>query len=228
MPAPELARITIENLTPTTPSRQFPAKAVIGERVTVAADIYADGHDILAARLRWRCQGERNWRTTPLREVYEDHWEVTIEPGLVGAHELVVEAWRDRFGTWRHDIEVKVAVGDDVTVELEEGALLLEARAEQLRGKNQRQRVLTAAAGLRRTSCSLHVRLNAGLDDQVAALVAHLPDADLTSVTLPLWVDRPRAGFGAWYELFPRSEGDRKSTRLNSSHPSKSRMPSSA
>lgn len=207
MPAPELARITIENLTPTTPTRQFPAKAVVGESVTVAADVFADGHDILAARLRWRGAGERNWRTTPMREVYEDHWEVTIEPGLAGAHELVVEAWRDRFATWRHDVEVKVAVGDDVTVELEEGALLLEARAELLRGKNQRQRVLTAAAGLRRTSCSLHVRLNAGLDDQVAALVAHLPDADLTPATLPLWVDRPRAGFGAWYELFPRSEG---------------------
>ena len=207
MPLPDLARIVIENLSPTTPTRQFPAKAVVGEQVTVAADVYADGHDILAARLRWRPEGGRTWRTAPMREVYQDRWEATIEPDLVGAHQLVIEAWRDRFATWRHDVEVKVAVGDDVTVELEEGALLLEARAAQLKGKRQRERVLGAASALRRDSCSLHVRLNAGLDDEVAELVAGLPDADLTPATLPLWVDRPRAGFGAWYELFPRSEG---------------------
>jgi len=207
VPRTELARITIENLTPTTPSGQFPAKAVVGEQVTVAADVYADGHDILKARLRWRLGKGRSWRTAPMREVYEDHWEATIQPDLAGAHELVVEAWRDRFATWRHDIEVKAGVGDDVTVELEEGAALLEDRAAQLKATKQRQRVLAAAAGLRRTECSLHVRLNAGLDDQVAALVAPLPDADLTPAVLPLWVDRPRAGFSAWYELFPRSEG---------------------
>ncbi|HEY8547647.1 MAG TPA: maltotransferase domain-containing protein, partial [Acidimicrobiales bacterium] len=207
MPGTDLARITIENLTPTTPSGQYPAKAVVGDRVTVTADIYADGHDRLAARLRWRPARGRNWRIAPLREVWQDHWEATIQPDVVGAYEIVVEAWRDRFATWRHDVEVKVAAGDDVTVELEEGARLLEARAAQLKGKLQRRRVLDAAEGLRRTECSLHVRLNAGLDDQVALLVDPLPDADLTARTLHLWVDRPRAGFGAWYELFPRSEG---------------------
>ena len=207
VPGTDLARITIENLTPTTPTREYPAKAVVGERITVAADIYADGHDRLAARLRWRPSKGRNWRIAPLREVWQDHWEATIQPDVVGSYELIVEAWRDRFTTWRHDVEIKVQVGDDVTVELEEGACLLEAKAEQLKGRLQRRRVLDAAEGLRRESCSLHVRLNAGLDDQVALLVGPLPDADLTTVTLPLWVDRPRAGHGAWYELFPRSEG---------------------
>ena len=71
-----------------------------------------------------------------------------------------------------------------------------------------RKRVLDAVAGLRRTACSLQVRLNAGLDDRVAALVAGVPDADLTATPpRPLWVDRLRGAYGAWYELFPRSEG---------------------
>jgi len=203
-----LDRITIENLTPTTPSGAFPAKAVVGESVTVGADVYADGHDILAARLRWRPEKARNWQTVPMREVYQDHWEAVLQPDGVGRHELVVEAWRDRFATWRHDVEIKVSVGDDVTLELEEGARLLEAAAAKLRhGMKQRQRVLDAAAALRRDSCSLQVRLNAGLDDEVGQIVSPLPDADLTAAKLPLWVDRPRAGFSAWYELFPRSEG---------------------
>jgi starch synthase (maltosyl-transferring) len=205
---PALARITIENLTPTTPSGVFPAKTVVGEPVTVGADVYADGHDILAARLRWRPEKGRNWQTVPMREVHQDRWEAVFHPDGVGRHEVVVEAWRDRFATWRHDIEIKVSVGDDVTLELEEGALLLEAAAAKLRqGMKQRQRVIDAAAALRRDSCSLQVRLNAGLDDEVSQIVAPLPDADLTAARLPLWVDRPRAGFSAWYELFPRSEG---------------------
>jgi starch synthase (maltosyl-transferring) len=232
-----LPRICIENLTPATPSRVFPVKAVVGERVEVAADIFADGHAWLAARVRWRPrppassdaspdgdadrgtaasprstdQAERldgGWSAVPMRQVGMDRWQAVVEPGTVGAHEIVVEAWRDRFATWRHDVEVKTGAGDDITVELEEGARLLEHRAAGLSNRRDRRRVRDAAAGLRRESCNVHVRLNAGLDDQVAALVAPVPDADVTrSTVLPLWVDRPRAGSGAWYELFPRSEG---------------------
>jgi starch synthase (maltosyl-transferring) len=202
-----LGRIVIDDIRPATPSRQFPAKAVVGETVTVSATVFKDGHDLLAGRVRWRRAGKRTWHTASLRDQGLDRWEAEFSPSAVGAHEIVVEAWRDRFATWRHDVEIKAAAGDDIELELEEGAHILEAQAAQV-GARPRKRVLDAAAGLRRTSCSLHVRLNAGLDDRVAELVAGAPDADLTtSEPVPLWVDRPRAGFGAWYEMFPRSEG---------------------
>jgi starch synthase (maltosyl-transferring) len=142
----------------------------------------------------------------PLRSEVNDRWTGTFTPTEVGRHEMVVEAWRDRFATWRHDVEIKAAVGDDVELELEEGARILESLAAGV-GARARRRVLDAVAALRRQSCTLHVRLNAGLDDRVAELVAGVPDADLTTVTVPLWVDRPLAAYGAWYELFPRSEG---------------------
>jgi starch synthase (maltosyl-transferring) len=206
VPEPELKRITIDRLEPATPSG-FPTKAVVGERVLASATILADGHTYLAARLRWRAQGEADWRTSPMHEIGDDRWQGELQPGMVGPHEIVVEAWRDRFSTWRHDIEVKVGVGDDVTVELQEGARFLEARVEGV-DPEDRSRVLHAVESLRRASCSLQVRLNAGLDDHVAALVAPVPDADLTAAEpVPLWVDRERAQYSAWYELFPRSEG---------------------
>src|SRR5690606_40608589 len=126
------------------------------------------GHDLLAARVRWRRVGKAKWRSAPLRSEINDRWTGTFTPTEVGRHEVVVEAWRDRFATWRHDVEIKAAAGDDVELELEEGARILEELAEKLRSR-PRKRVLAAVAGLRRTSCSLHVRLNAGLDDQVAA-----------------------------------------------------------
>jgi starch synthase (maltosyl-transferring) len=206
-----LGRITIDSLSPATPSRAFPTKAIVGEPVTVSADIFRDGHDLLGARLRWRHvdrDDKGRWSTTPMEDRGNDRWEAVISPTLIGRHEIVVEAWRDRFATWRHDVEIKAGIShDDVELELEEGARILDALAAGVAARDRR-RVLDAAAGLRRASCSVHVRLNAGLDDRVAYLVATVPDADLTEAPpLPLWVDRPRALFGAWYELFPRSEG---------------------
>jgi starch synthase (maltosyl-transferring) len=205
-----LGRITIDSIRPATPSREFPTKAIVGERVTVSADVFRDGHDLLGARVRWRRvgrNGQGRWHTAPMVDGGNDRWDAVISPTQIGRHEIVVEAWRDRFATWRHGIEIKAAAGDDVEIELEEGARILEALARGVGARDQR-RVLDAAAGLRRASCSVHVRLNAGLDDQIARLVAGVPDADLTEgPPVPLWVDRPRALFGSWYELFPRSEG---------------------
>ncbi|MGH9236205.1 MAG: alpha-1,4-glucan--maltose-1-phosphate maltosyltransferase [Acidimicrobiales bacterium] len=201
-----LGRITIDDLRPATPAGMA-VKAVVGERIDVSADIFADGHDILGARVRWRRAGRSKWRSTPMAGDVNDRWSGTLCPDQIGQHEIVVEAWRDRFATWRHDVEIKAAVGDDIELELEEGARILESLAPGV-GVRDRKRVLEAVAGLRRRSCSVDVRLNAGLDDRVARLVAGVPGADLTATDpRPLWVDRPRAAFGAWYELFPRSEG---------------------
>ncbi|HET6948949.1 MAG TPA: alpha-1,4-glucan--maltose-1-phosphate maltosyltransferase [Acidimicrobiales bacterium] len=201
-----LARITIDAVRPSTPAG-CAAKSVVGETVEVGADIFADGHGRLAARVRWRRVGRSKWRSVPLRDQINDAWHAGITIDEIGRHEFVIEAWRDRFATWRHDVEIKAALGDDVELELEEGARILESLAGKL-GARDRRRVLDAVAGLRRATCSLQVRLNAGLDDRVSALVAGVPDADLTaSPHMPLWVDRPRAARGAWYELFPRSEG---------------------
>ena len=205
-PGSVLGRIIIDDVRPTTPTGEFPAKAVVGEEVPVSADIFRDGHDLLAARVRWRRVGKAKWRSAPLRAEVNDRWTGTISPTEIGRHEVVIEAWRDRFATWRHDVEIKAAAGDDVELELEEGARILESLATGL-GARARGRVLQSVAALRRPSCSLQVRLNAGLDDRVADLVVGVPDADLTTVAVPLWVDRLLAAHGAWYELFPRSEG---------------------
>jgi starch synthase (maltosyl-transferring) len=204
-----LGRIMIDDVRPSTPGGRFPAKAVVGDDVTVSAVIFQDGHDKVGARVRWRREGKRGWHTAPLADMATgtDDWAGEFRPSVVGLHEFVVEAWKDRFATWRHDVEIKSSVGDDITLELEEGARILWSLADGL-GPRSRRRVLDAAAGLRRTDVSVQERLNAGLDDRVAELVADVPDVDVTATDpIPLWVDRPRGNFGAWYEFFPRSEG---------------------
>ncbi|MGE3619376.1 MAG: maltotransferase domain-containing protein [Acidimicrobiia bacterium] len=201
-----LPPIVIDDVRPRTPSG-FPAKAVQGEALVVSCDLVADGHDRLGGRVSWRPEGGE-WSHAPLHERGNDRWAATIACGAIGLHEVRVEAWTDRYATWRHEVEAKVAAGVEVTLEVEEGARILDHLAAAVEGP-ARARVAEAAAGLRRTSCSLDVRLNAGLDDEVARLLVGVPDATRRSLSPdhPLWVDRPRAAVGAWYELFPRSEG---------------------
>lgn len=49
-----LPRIAIENTMPVIDGGQFAAKAVAGQDVTVTSKVFADGHDKLAVRIRWR------------------------------------------------------------------------------------------------------------------------------------------------------------------------------
>jgi starch synthase (maltosyl-transferring) len=202
-----LTPIVIDDVHPRTPGG-FAAKGVQGAAVPVSAQIVADGHDLLAARVRWRPVGAATWSASPLEELGESRWAGSITPTTIGAHELVVEAWTDRHATWRHEVEVKVAAGQDVALELEEGARLLEDLATKVASPAGAERLRAAAAATRRTSCTTDVRLGAATDDEVVALVTGLPDTRLSaSRPQPLWVDRPLAAHAAWYELFPRSFG---------------------
>ncbi len=207
-----IGRIVIDDVHPRTPTGEYPAKAVIGEPTPLSADIFREGHDRLAARTRWRPvgdgKGNGKWRDAAMAHVGNDRWQALVEPSELGRHEFMVEAWTDWVATWQHDIEVKHAAGQALGVELEEGCLLLKARATHL-PEADRGPLLRAAVTLGDASQPVEARLAAGLDPRIGEALARVPDPrDLTvSDRRPLWVDRERALFGAWYELFPRSEG---------------------
>jgi len=200
-------RIVIEGIRPSTPSG-YPAKAVVGRPVRITGDVFRDGHDILAARVRWRRRNgaKGKWSTAPMHPLGNDRFEAVIEPSEIGAHEFVVEGWTDRLATWRHEVSVKLGAGQTVELELEEGARLLEEAAERV-PQVDRSRVTTAIQSLRNTQAPAESRLSGALDPALVAILDELPDpTDLAeSEPMPLWVDRERGLVGAWYELFPRS-----------------------
>ncbi|MGH9153569.1 MAG: alpha-1,4-glucan--maltose-1-phosphate maltosyltransferase [Acidimicrobiales bacterium] len=210
--APRTGRIVIEDIRPRTPSG-YPAKAVVGESVRVSADVFKDGHDLLAAQVRWRPTAGDKWAVAAMRDVGNDRWEATVEPTTLGPHELVVEAWTDAYATWRHKTTTKLAAGQAVDVELEEGARLFERRAS-LAADHDRGPFDVVVAALREGATPPAQRLAPALSADAADLVVGPAGAtDLTtSAPAPLWVDRERALVGAWYELFPRSEGGLRGT----------------
>jgi starch synthase (maltosyl-transferring) len=208
-----LARIVIDDVRPRTPTGRWPAKAVVGEVVTVTATIFKDGHDVLAARVCWGAgNGDVKAAESRLAQVNAglDLWATTIVPTTLGRHEIVVEAWTDLYATWRHKVEVKLDAGQEVDVELEEGALLLERKARELKGNGDARLLRRAVKTLRDGSLLPSERLAPAVTDAVAELLWG-PLADQADVTRAepqqLWVDRERALYGAWYEFFPRSVG---------------------
>ena len=201
-----LDRLVIQDVRPSAP-HGYPAKAVVGESVPVRANIFRDGHDLLAARalLRNQASGEVV-ATCTLHELGNDEWAGTLVPNQVGAHQVVVEAWTDRYATWAHRATIKLGARQDVSVEIAEAVALLAEAESAGDGHPELARVLAA---LQDNKADAAGRLVPALATPVAqALRGGALAADRCSCPpLPLWVERERALVGAWYELFPRSFG---------------------
>jgi starch synthase (maltosyl-transferring) len=204
-----LPRVVIEGVSPQLEGGRYPVKRLIGEDVLVGADIFADGHGLIAARVLFRRQGDRRWRDSPLEyDFNEDHWTGQFSLDAVGRWQFLVEAWPDRFRTWRENLKKFIDAGADVTVELIEGALLLEQGLERL-PKDVRPTLREAAARLADDTLPTPERIAVGLSERLLDQ-AHGPlrAGDATrSGTFEIVADRARAGFASWYELFPRSQG---------------------
>jgi starch synthase (maltosyl-transferring) len=193
-----LRRVVVEHLLPQVDCGRFPIKRTVGERVVVSADIHADGHEVVAAALLYRRAGEGEWRERSMQPVDNDRWEGTFVAEALGRYEYTVEGWIDRFASWRSELSKKVGAGQDVSSELLEGAAIVEHVSPE------------QAAVLADVRTPADERVAAALRDELASLMAARPDrsrATRFDRVLDVTVERERARFGAWYEMFPRSAG---------------------
>jgi len=146
--------VVIENLQPLINSGRFPVKRVVGEDLAVEADIFKDGHDVVAASLKWRLLGEKHWNETPMAFVDNDRWRGVCTLYQAAVHEYTVEAWIDTFRGWQHEFTTKFVAGiTDLTSEGLEGAALLEAAAR--RAHNEADASAFAQATALRSTSSL-------------------------------------------------------------------------
>ena len=191
---------------------RYPAKAVVGEQLPIAATVYREGHEAVGCNVAWSGPaGNRKRRFTrmSLTEPGTDRWHTIIEPDAPGMWRFTIEAWADPYLTWKDAIEKKIAAGQGVTDlvnDLEIGARCLETAAETA-SRQHRAEILTAVKALRDEREDLSRRVGPAL--ALADLMWQHPVRELVtrSPVYRIWVDRPRALFGAWYEFFPRSEG---------------------
>jgi starch synthase (maltosyl-transferring) len=205
-----IGRIVIEDIRPQVDHGQFTARAVAGETIPVEATIFRDGHnEVVAAVVRLTGPGDRRGQLVPLVEVNHGlhQWRTEITLPRTGSWWFVIEAWTDHVAGWRQGTQKKLDAGRDISLELEEGARLLEEATAWVPSAG-RELLTAATAGLRRQDADSAERLAAAADPGVVELLERNPPKDTTrSKRLGIWVDRPRALFGSWYEFFPRSEG---------------------
>jgi starch synthase (maltosyl-transferring) len=191
--------IHVEDVYPTVDSGRFAVKRIAAEPIDVWADIFRDGHAMLAADLLWRPEGARDGSRIPMRFHGNDRWTATFTPPDPGRYVYAIEAWTDLFGTWRREFLVKRDAGQDVRLELEEGRRILAL----IKSKPQQQARLVRHA----REASAHGDPTSLLSDELAQIARDALRPDLSrSPNYPLIADRPRARAGAWYEMMPRSQ----------------------
>ncbi len=200
------ARVVIEDVEPDVDGGRYPVKHVVGDPVDVTATIFSEGHDHLAALLRVRRRGDAEWQHVPMVSRPNDRWEATFVPDAAGAWELTIEAWVDWFASWRWGLERKIEARQDVSIELAEGAALVAAAAESADGEDRAW--LAACASRLAAGAPTPERERLALDAELATRMARHSDRAAGAAlghAVRLEVERERAGFGAWYECFPRS-----------------------
>jgi len=208
--------VVIENLQPLIEGGRYPIKRIAGEDLAVDADIFKDGHDVVAAVLKWRVLGKRAWRETPMTFIDNDRWRGVCTLYDEAVHEYTVEAWTDSFRSWQSEFAKKFEGGiSDLQSEALEGAAIVKVAAKRARDRAD-------AARLREFSEQIANGANSEIyaitkSGELEVLMATYPDRSTATHYDPaprVVVDRQGALFGAWYEFFPRSaEGrDRGST----------------
>jgi starch synthase (maltosyl-transferring) len=201
-------RIIIEAVSPEVDGGRYPAKAVIGDDITVTADIYADGHDSLSARVLFRHEHESDWVETPMRHLGNDRWEGLFPAARTGTYYFAITAWVDRFLTWQKDLAKRVKAGEkDLGLQMRIGAGMM-AEAASRAGWPDLEKLTGIIATLNSPKISQAKKATLALGDEARALMDKYAErgSAVTYERQPaVYVDRARAGFSAWYEMFPRS-----------------------
>src|SRR6185503_16659320 len=205
-------RVIVEGVHPEVDGGRFPIKRTVGEEVIVGADIFADGHDALGAVLLYRKRGESEWLEVPMQPLGNDRWQARFRIDELTPYEYTIEGWVDRFGSWRHEVSKKFGAAQDLKSELLEGAALVrDALLRAPEAADDDHRVLSeTAAVLGDETLGQPERVAGALAVAVQAAMARYADRSLAARyarELQVTVERERARFGAWYEMFPRSSG---------------------
>ncbi len=194
-------RIVIENVKPNVNCGVYPVKRVAGEKVFVSASIISDGHDSIAAEVLFRSSRNNSWEASPMTFIDNDSWEGAFHVEEIGTYYYTLRGWVDHFTTWQKDLKKRLKAEQNVDVELLIGADLISKNAKNAEKEDQKK-LMNFSEMIRKGDP------DAAFDDQLSLLMNTYADKSLATIfpnEYEIWVERPRALFSSWYELFPRS-----------------------
>jgi starch synthase (maltosyl-transferring) len=201
------ARVIIGDIKPQIDDGRFPIKRVVGDRVVVEADIFADGHDAISALLIYRKENGPKWAKAPMEPLVNDRWQGSFVVTELGRYHYTIVAWVDRFKSWKRDLAKKLQANQEVSVELLAGAQLI-AEACQRAARPDRRKMGEWASILQSAQTSEQARVQLALSEELSEFMDKYPDKRFASTypkELAALADGERARFSTWYEMFPRS-----------------------
>ena len=203
-------RVVIENITPQVDCGRFPAKRAIGESVAVEADVFTDGHDAVAATLFYRHESTPEWHAVAMSALGNDRWQARFTVQTLGRYLFTVGGWVDHLETWRQGLAKKYEAGQDIDLDLRQGATLARAVAERVRDTEART-LIDWATAVSDPARDREERVVLAQSEAVHELSRRRPEPQTVARQEPplvIDVDRERARYSTWYELFPRSAGN--------------------
>ncbi len=203
-------RVIIEKVKPRINCGKFPVKRVVNEKVQVTADIYCDGHDELSAELLYRRESQKDWATLPMEHEGNDLWTGSFVIDTMEDYVYTVRAWIGRFMSWYRDILKRIEADTDYEPDLLVGAGLI---AEVLQSDkamviDDREFLSGVMEVFRSKVLAKVAKTESILSGELFAVMQNYPvrkSVTMYDLELKVLVDRPKAGFSAWYEMFPRS-----------------------
>jgi starch synthase (maltosyl-transferring) len=201
-------RVVIEAVSPEIDSGNFAVKRVVGETLVVEADIFADGHDEVSAALLFRADSETGWRETPMSPVGNDRWRGSFTVDRMGGYYYTLQGWVDHFRTWQKDLRKKYEAETEIVQELVIGSHLIEHTSREAAGEDATNLLAFARAIREEREKDAGRAVSIALSGELTSLMERYPDKGLATIypgELPLVVDRKKALFSTWYEIFPRS-----------------------
>ena len=204
-------RVVIEGVRPEIEGGLFPIKRTVGDKVVVEADIFTDGHDLLSCILLFRKEGSADWDAVAMEPLVNDRWQGQFQVYELGRYLYTLKAWVDHFKTWRRSLRKKIDAGQDVSVDLLIGQKLIEEAVP--RGKGVPAKALKKRLEAVASAKGEEQKIALALDPELAELMA--PCSERRFITsyereLPVVVEREKARFSTWYEMFPRSCAGRR------------------
>src|SRR5437867_3666471 len=199
-------RVVIESVSPAVDDGRFPAKRVAGDVVSVEADIFADGHDVLSAVMSHRHQSESRRKETRMTALGNDRWRAELPVTELGLYFFTVEAWVDHFLTWHCDLQKRDP--SDLEMQLRIGLEMIRGPGSHAKARDRKR--LEHYVAVLEGDDEIADKVHDMRSDELLDLMWR--NADRTFATrldcdYPIEVDRPKAAFSTWYELFPRSLG---------------------
>jgi starch synthase (maltosyl-transferring) len=198
-------RAVIEGVKPQIDCGRFAIKRTVNETVIVEADAFTDGHDAVNCVLKYRKEDAPFWNEAPMQPLGNDRWQGRFKVTEVGRYRYTITAWVDHFKSWRQDLAKRIQL-TDIVLQLQVGAKLVEAAAEC--ADEEGAKCLRSRAKILESKGDLHERLAIALGDETALLMSRYPERQFAThydKELVVIVDRVRARFSTWYEMFPRS-----------------------